>query len=63
MGVPIGEKFKLASNISYLMKRRSDRSIFNVGRVEMFMPVISSEPGYHPFRKLLFYSSNVSDEQ
>ena len=42
MGVPIGVKLTLTSNISYFMKVWYERSIFNVGRVEVFVSSISS---------------------
>ena len=56
MGVPIGGKLTLNSTISYLMKGLSKRSNFNVGRVEVFVPSISSEPGDHTFPNLLLCS-------
>ena len=63
MGVPLGEKLTLTSNISYLMKVWSERSVFNVGRVEVFVPSVISEPGDHPLLILLLRSSKISDEQ
>ena len=36
---------------------------FNVGRVEIFVPSIDSEPGDQPLPNLLFCSSKFSDEQ
>ena len=36
---------------------------FNVGRVEIFLPVIISEPGYHSLPNLLLCSSNFADEK
>ena len=36
---------------------------FNVGRVELFVPNTSSEPGNHPLPNLLLCSSNFADEQ
>ena len=53
MGVPLGGKLKFTSNISSLMKGWYERSYFNVGRVEVFVPIISSEPGDHPLPNLL----------
>ena len=53
MGVPIGGKLTLPSNISNLIEGLSERCIFNVGRVEIFVPSISSEPGYQPLTNLL----------
>ena len=53
MGMPLGRKLTLTSNISYLMKELSKRSIFNVGGMEVFVPSISSEPGDHPLPNLL----------
>ena len=44
----LGEKLRLTSNISSLIKGWFERSIFNVGRVEIFVPSISSEPGDDP---------------
>ena len=35
---------------------------FNVGIVEMFVPIIDSELGDHHFPNLLLCSSNLSDE-
>ena len=61
MGVPLGGKLTLPSDISYLIKVWSERSIFNVGRVEIIVPSISSEPGDQPFPNILFCSSNFSD--
>ena len=58
MRVPLGGKLKVPSNISFLIKGRFDRSIFNVRRVELFVPTISSEPGDQHVPKLLFFSSN-----
>ena len=63
MVVHLGGKFTLASNISYLIKGWSERSIFNIGRVEIFFPSISPEPGDHPLPNLLLGSSKISDEQ
>ena len=40
--VPLDGKFTVTSNISYLTKGLSERSIFNVVRVEIFVPVINS---------------------
>ena len=56
-------KLTLTSNISSLVKGRSERSIFNVGRVEVFVPSISSEPGNHPLPNLLLCSPNFADEE
>ena len=61
--VHIGGEFSVTSNISYLMKGWYDRSILNIGRVEIFVPVISSELGDQNFPNLSLCSSNVSDEQ
>ena len=36
---------------------------FNVVKVEIFVPVISSEPGDHPLPNLLLFSSNFIDEK
>ena len=44
LGLPLGGKFTLTSNISSLIKGLYDRSILNVGMVELFVPGISSEP-------------------
>ena len=63
MGVTLGGKLTLTSNISYLMKGLYDKSFLNVERVELFVPSMSSKSGYHPLTNLLLYSSNVSDEQ
>ena len=46
--VPLGGKSTLTSNISFLMKGLCDRSIYNVKRVEIFLPSMSSETGNHP---------------
>ena len=56
MGVTLGGKLTVPSNISYLIKGWSDRSVFNVGRVEICMPNIRSDPGDHPLPNLLLYS-------
>ena len=40
-----------------------ERSNFNVVRVEIFVPIISSETGDQPLPNLLLCSSNFSDEQ
>ena len=53
MGVPIGGKFASTSNILSLMKGWSERSIFNVGRVEVFVPIIIPEYIDHPLPNLL----------
>ena len=58
MGVHIGRKLTLTSNISYFMKGWSERSIFNVGRMEVFLPSISLKPGDYPLPNLLLCSSN-----
>ena len=50
-------------NISYLMRRLSERSILNVGRVRVFVTSMISEPGDHHLSNLLLCSSNISDEQ
>ena len=50
IGVPLGRKFTVDLNISYFMKGLSERSIFNVVRLEIFVPVIILEPGDHPFQ-------------
>ena len=42
IGLPLGGKLTWTSNIPYLMTGWSDRSIFNVGRVEVFVPSTSS---------------------
>ena len=63
MGVPLGGKLTVHSNISYLIKGWSERSIFNVGRVEVFLPRISSKPGDQLLPNLLLCSSNFADEQ
>ena len=57
MGVPLCGKLILTSNISSRIKGWSERSIFNFGRVEIFVPIISSEPGDQPLPKLLLCSS------
>ena len=63
MGVTLGGKLTLNSNISYLMQGWSERSVFNVRRVEVFVPSISPEPGDHLLSNLLLCSSNFADEQ
>ena len=63
MGVPLGGKLTLPSNISSLIKGLSEGSIFNAGRVDIFVPSIRSEPGDHPLQNLLLYSSNFADKQ
>ena len=63
MGVTLGCKLILTSNISYLMKGWSERSIFNVVRAELFLTSVSSEPGDYPLPNLLLCSSNFEDEQ
>ena len=62
MGVPLGGKLKLTSNISHLIKGWSERSIFNLGRVEISVPSISSEPGDQNFPYLLLCSLSFADE-
>ena len=59
MGVLLGENFTLTSNISYLIKGISERSIFNVGRVEIFVLSVSSEPGYHTMQNLMNIKINL----
>ena len=39
--VPLGGNFTVASNISYLMKGWYERSIFNIGREEIVVPVVN----------------------
>ena len=63
MGLRIGGKFTLTSNISSMIKGWYERWTFNVGRVEVFVPSISSEPGEHPLPYLLLCSSKIPDEQ
>ena len=63
MGVPLGVKSTFPSNISSFKNGLSERSIFNVGRVEVFVPFISSKPGDQTLPKLLFCSSNSLDEK
>ena len=63
IGAPLGGKLTLASNISSLMKGLSERSIFKVWRVEVFLTNISSEPGDHHLPNLFLCSSNFVDEQ
>ena len=63
MVVPLGGKLTFTSNISYLVKGWSYRSIFNVGRVDRFLPSTSSEPGDYLLPNLLLCSSYFSDEQ
>ena len=59
IGVPPGGKLTWPSNISSLMKVWSERSIFNVGRMEVFVSSIISEPGDHPLLNLLLCSSKI----
>ena len=54
--VPLGVKFTVTSNILSLMKEFHERSFFNVERVEMFVPVLSSELSDHPFKNLMLCS-------
>ena len=61
--VPLGEKLIWTSNISSLMKGWSERSIFNVGRVEVFVPSIIPEPGDHPLPIVFLWSSNFAYEK
>ena len=61
--VPLGVKFTVTSNILSLMKEFHERSFFNVKRVEMFVPVLSSELSDHPFKNLMLCSWDVSYEQ
>ena len=63
MRVPRGEKNTVVSNIPSLMKGWYERSLFSVGRVEIFVPLINSEPGDYPLTNLLLYSSTFSDEK
>ena len=62
IGVPIGVKVTVTSNISYLMNYLSDGSIFNDVRVETYVPVMISTAGDHPFPNLFLCSSNFADE-
>ena len=50
IGVPLGGKVTVTSNISYLMKGWSERSFVSVGMAEKFIPVINSEQGGHNFQ-------------
>ena len=63
IGVPLGGILTRTSNISSLINVWSERSIFNVGSVEVFVTRTSSEPGKHTLPNLLLCSSNFSDEQ
>ena len=56
-------KLTLTSNILYLMKGWSEMSIFNFGRVEIFSPIIISEPDDYPLPNLLLCLSNFADKQ
>ena len=56
MVVTLGVKLTLASNIESLIKGLSERSNFNVGRVKIFVPSISSEPGDHSLPNLILCS-------
>ena len=62
MGVPLGGKFTVASNMLSLIKGWSERSVFSVEGAEIFVPVINAEPGDHPLPDLLLCSSNMVDE-
>ena len=53
MGVTLGGKLTLTSNISYFIKGWSERSTINVIRVIIFVPDISSESGDHILPNLL----------
>ena len=53
IGVPLGAKLALTTSILYLMNGWSERSTFNVGRVEVFVPSISSKPDDHPLTILM----------
>ena len=63
MGLPLGVKLTLSSNILSLIKVWSERSIVNVGGVEIFVPSISPDPGDQPLQNLFLCSSMVSDEK
>ena len=63
IGLTIGRKLKVTLNVSSLMKGWSERSTFNVGMVEIFVLVISSNPGDHHLPNLLLCSSKFSDKQ
>ena len=39
IGVPLGAKVTLTSIVSYLIKGLSERSIFNVGRIEKMLVI------------------------
>ena len=41
IALPLDGKLTMNSNISSLMKELSERPIINVGRVEIFVPIIS----------------------
>ena len=63
MGFPLGRKVTVASDISSLVKGLYERSIFSVGREEIFLPFINADPGDHTLPNLLLCSSNFTDEQ
>ena len=62
MGVHIGGKLTFPSNISSLIKGWSERSIFNVGRVKIFVQSIIPEPGDQTLTNSLLCSSTFADE-
>ena len=53
MVVPLGGNFSVVSNISFLMKGWSERSIFCVGREEIFLQSINLDTGENPLTNLL----------
>ena len=55
-------KVTITSKISYLIKGWYERSFLIFGRVEVFVPIISSNPGDQPFPNLLLCSSKILDE-
>ena len=55
-GVPIGRNFYRNFGCIIFDVGKGPEIVFNIGMVEIFVPVISSEPGGHHFPKLLLCS-------
>ena len=56
MGVSLGKKVTVTSNISSFMRGQAKYHFKVKKREETFVPVIISEPGDHPSPGLLFFS-------
>ena len=59
IGVPHVEKVTVSSNMPYLMKGWSERSIFIVGRDDLSVSSKKLETGDQPLPKLFLCSSKI----